>query len=439
MDVIDLLIRSIKVGCKYIHVNLEKPNYYINNKSNKIDKIREKTNIINSMIINYNLLMKKYINNVFKENINNYELFKLSNDSLEINIIDEQIKIEPVNNNNFNSLNSKYDNFIKKTLDLSQIINNYGSHHRFGWNAVRDKIDNSFIHNPNGILIDLFCERTFIWNNFKEINYYHKKNWIGFIHSTSHKYKTFNNGGFNLKNLLKNYYFIKSLKKCVGLICLSLNNKIILENFLKEQNLKIKLYTILHPCEISEEKFKYNSLNKRLNHVGWYMRDFSAFSQLKYDNKRIIIPNTPCEFNFKQNYIISSCNENNVIFDNSINISHSLTPEEYDNLLKTELIFNKIIEPSGSNLISECVSCCNPIILNRDKTFEEQLGKDYPMFYNNIEEVNSLITEENINKAILYLFNIRNRFTYDNFINNFIDIIKRCINENNINIEMLNN
>ena len=136
------------------------------------------------------------------------------------------------------------------------------------------------------------------------------------------------------------------------------------------------------------------------------MRDFSAFSQLKYDNKRIIIPNTPCEFNFKQNYIISSCNENNVIFDNSINISHSLTPEEYDNLLKTELIFNKIIEPSGSNLISECVSCCNPIILNRDKTFEEQLGKDYPMFYNNIEEVNSLITEENINKAILYLFNI---------------------------------
>ncbi len=76
--------------------------------------------------------------------------------------------------------------------------------------------------------------------------------------------------------------------------------------------------------------------------------------------------------------------------------------------------------------------------MNRDKTFEEQLGKDYPMFYNNIEEVNSLITEENINKAILYLFNIRNRFTYDNFINKFIDIIKQCINENNINIEMLN-
>ena len=145
-------------------------------------------------------------------------------------------------------------------FDLSQTSNSFGAHHRFGWDKVRDKLCNFLIHNPDGILLDMFCERTFFWNPLtNNKDYYHNKPWIGFIHSTPHNYKTFDNNASNLPSLLKNEYFIKSLVNCICLFVLSKENKDYLDNYFIDNNINIKVFTILHPCELSDKLFVYNN------------------------------------------------------------------------------------------------------------------------------------------------------------------------------------
>jgi len=431
----------------------KKAHYYGNN--NYFDS-KDMFQYVNNKIITYCIpncspIWRKKIhnnNNYFNENkygcytdyvmwleqCSNNNKFKQTNYKVGFYISDNQLHRKQINNYDiFISLILKYannnyiNNMLENIFDLSQTIGKYGTHHRFGWNNVQEKIKNNFIHNNDGILLDLFCERTFFWNlQNKTKEYYHNKKWIGFIHSTNHNYNVFDNNSANLKYLLENKYFKKSLEKCLGLIVLSTNNKIILEKYMAENNLNIKIYSILHPCELNNEIFKYNKSNT-INHIGWHLRDYSAFSKLKWDNKRLILPDIMSQNDFMNKYILKSCNEHNIIYDNKIKLKNALNNNEYDELLKTELIFNKIIEPSASNLICECISFCNPIILNRHSSFEDYLGKDYPMFYDDINDIPKLITEENINESSKYLLKIREKISYELFIINFKSIIKSIL------------
>jgi hypothetical protein len=102
-----------------------------------------------------------------------------------------------------------------------------------------------------------------------------------------------------------------------------------------------------------------------------------------------------------------------------VKIVDALDNEAYDTLLQTSIIFNYLIEPSGSNLITECISRKNPSIVNRHESLEFYLGKDYPMFYDTLEDVKKLLTMETIRKAVKHLGNIREMYTYSTFVETF--------------------
>jgi hypothetical protein len=118
------------------------------------------------------------------------------------------------------------------------------------------KILNFFTHNKNGILLDLFCERTFFWNPLNtNSDYHHTKTWLGFIHSSLHNNDTYDYKPENLKYLLENVQFKKSLQYCIGLFVLSPENKIVLESYIKTISLNIPIFCIKHPCEINNSIF----------------------------------------------------------------------------------------------------------------------------------------------------------------------------------------
>jgi len=75
----------------------------------------------------------------------------------------------------------------------------------------------------------------------------------------------------------------------------------------------------------------------------------------------------------------------------------------------------------------ECIKSNNPIIINRLNPIEKYLGYEYPLYYDNIDEVTELIKNDDlILKAHLYLKNMnKERFYIENFIDKInINIIK---------------
>lgn len=55
----------------------------------------------------------------------------------------------------------------------------------------------------------------------------------------------------------------------------------------------------------------------------------------------------------------------------------------------------------------ECIKANNPIIINRLEPIEEYLGKEYPLFYDNLTDVSTILeNDELILKAFNYLKNM---------------------------------
>ena len=72
--------------------------------------------------------------------------------------------------------------------------------------------------------------------------------------------------------------------------------------------------------------------------------------------------------------------------------------------LVSSIVFIKLIEASAVNTLIECIMRHTPIVINRLPPIVELLGKDYPLYYDEIEEVYAILTLDNIPFSITILF-----------------------------------
>ncbi len=77
--------------------------------------------------------------------------------------------------------------------------------------------------------------------------------------------------------------------------------------------------------------------------------------------------------------------------------------EAYDVLLSENLVFMELIRAMANNTVVECIARSTPVVLNRLRGPEWYLGPDYPLFYEDIGEVEGLLTRERILEAHHYL------------------------------------
>ena len=80
--------------------------------------------------------------------------------------------------------------------------------------------------------------------------------------------------------------------------------------------------------------------------------------------------------------------------------------DDYDRLLTTNIVFMDLYDAAANNAIVECIIRNTPIIVNKIPGVVDYLGDKYPLYYNNLEEVPNLLTEENIFRAHQYLLNM---------------------------------
>jgi hypothetical protein len=222
--------------------------------------------IINSEY-NYGLQEKMFNTSIQYDHVNEWKW-----------IIDNELHKEKIIiPNNDNGL------FDMKYIDQED----YSGSHRSGWQYVYKNLE--ILHNNNSdLLLDLYVDRTFHWN--LEINRLlgivpYKRTWIGFIHHTFDE--TFSS--YNCNTLLNCKEFIESLDYCKGIFVLSKYLKNQFDIKLKEKNLNIKVYYLMHPTELNVKKFSYENFNKnkdkRLIHIGGWLRNIYSFYNVSLPEK----------------------------------------------------------------------------------------------------------------------------------------------------------
>lgn len=419
--------------------------YGLNEKINKpIEKLKDDIYwLINDCIQNKNLMFYEGVSNIFKKVYNPHGII--------------------------------YTKFIDQ--------NDYKGLHRSGWQYVVDNLEQ--FNGSNGILCDLYLDRTFHWNcdEYSSLDLIpYTKNWIGFIHHTCNtEYSS-----YNTVTLFKNKLFLESLKFCKGLIVLSNDLKNKVENLVNTLKINIKVYLLRHPTEFVDDdkmfttkKFILNT-NKKIIQIGAWMRIIHAINKLdlgenplylnKYalrgkkmenyyydedldsqksnninlndmdcyittDTNMTISELTITETNLNSNGFISRDKTNRKVkLNNDVTMLSYLDNNDYDDLLSKNIVFLNLVDASVVNTIIECIVRNTPIIVNKLPALIEILGENYPLFYNDVSEVKNILNMNNIDIAYNYLKKLnKNDMKIDTFINKFkniIDDIYKNIDEN---------
>ena len=109
---------------------------------------------------------------------------------------------------------------------------------------------------------------------------------------------------------------------------------------------------------------------------------------------------------------------------NSVSIKQ-LNDTEYDTLLINSYVILNQFTSSANNALLECIALNIPIFCNRLPAVEEYIGKDYPLYFKNIEDLEKLIyNAEKIKKAYEYLLNmneIKKKLELDTFIHDILN------------------
>lgn len=304
----------------------------------------------------------------------------------------------------------------------------YGSHHYLGWDHVRDSLEAHFIHNDNGLLLDMFVERTFYWGG--DITYQRllEKEWLGFIHTTPHKSEYYSEDASNLLSLINDKRFHEALKTCRGLITLSHANSESLEALIGGTWTRVPVFTLFHPVipvknsanPIPDERYK-----PRVFHIGVHLRNFKSFYSLNIDSSRknILVPPGNDSTAFISNKIMPQLASTKISAEDLASYTNkifSASQEEYEYILANDIIYNDYIEPAGSNLISEAVSAHSLLVINRHSAFEEILGHKYPLFYTTQQEAEALISRlfdshQYRSQCRTYMSQLKNQHGIDSF------------------------
>ena len=272
-----------------------------------------------------------------------------------------------------------FDYYIRQKLNLSKCIG--WKHHRSGW----DYCINSLmpLHNDQGILVIDSIERVIS----KKINL--KEPWVGFSHNAIYhnEYikKTYGHyGQFDLEYIVKSKLWIDNLKLCHGIFSLSSQTYDFLKNIVLTD-------VVYHTSEIPLVKFKMDDFiekeDRKIILIGHWMRDFQSFFKLNSPYKKFILKDCENFFNYDKNIILEN---------NSVSFLNRVNNLEYDKLLSSNIVFLKLFDCTACNTVLECITRNTPILVNRLPALEEYLGKDYPFFYESIEQANLMLNDLNL-------------------------------------------
>lgn len=138
---------------------------------------------------------------------------------------------------------------------------------------------------------------------------------------------------------------------------------------------------------------------KRLAQIGSWLRNFQAFLDVK-------IPTDWYKawvFNENTSFAKEIAGELNTT---GVDLVDTLSLVDYDRYLTSSVVFTNFYATAANNLITECIISCTPVIVNRLPEVVDYLGRDYPLFYDTLDEAETLMTSDAIVAGHHYLANL---------------------------------
>jgi hypothetical protein len=103
---------------------------------------------------------------------------------------------------------------------------------------------------------------------------------------------------------------------------------------------------------------------------------------------------------------------------------YTKTFDEYDELLTKNIIFIDFFDTAANTAIVECIIRGTPIIVNKIGGVVEYLGENYPLYFDTLDNVPSLLNVDKIKEAHEYLVNLnKEELSIDFFLKKINTII----------------
>jgi hypothetical protein len=333
---------------------------------------------------------------------------------------------------------TKIREFPKLDLDYYD-QNGLSGLHRAGWQYVLTYL--RILNNPHGVLCDTFADRSFLWGRWSLTEagiLPYTSMWIGFVHHTPNQEYTDN----NCWEMIKSNEFVQSLPTCRGIVCLSEYLSNWFRTRFQEMCVNVPVVTLKHPTLFVDKKWDPTILQSdpvRLVNVGaWYRNPYTIYKittppyiqkmSLKGPKMEDYFPPDKLELTPSQIQTLnpygnkwlyyffldqrealaknSSLEFNSAVYQQqieSVKIVEQLGNNEYDQLLSSCVVFLHLIDVSAANTVIECIVRETPILVNRHPALEEYLGREYPLFYENLSEIPTLLEKTRILQAHQYL------------------------------------
>ena len=394
------------------------------------------------MILTNNYIIPEDV--YFSKSLLEKNIGKVAPRNIALNFSQESQKsINPLGGHNFfiannNKLLPNYNSLYLNNEEYYKSVN-----HRGGWKSIiQYGLDNNIICNKynyfQNIILEDCCESYFFnWNQKKQSQVITNK-WIGITHFT-HNVPIFLES-CNINNLLNNNKFIKSLNKCCGLIVLS--------NYMKKYfttlNIfkNIPIYSLKHPVNESYYTFdldKFLSFDKfNLVLLGQQLRNISDTFKINslLINKKIWLSGIR-DKKISEQRLYNNLFYNKIVTNNKefIEIKKTLLNtyisnfEEYDKIMSSSIVLIPLYNASANNSILEIIITNTPAFITRLPANQEYLGENYPLFYNDINEVNNILNNRELfNKKYIETYNYlknmdKSDLTYERFYSDLLKII----------------
>lgn len=354
------------------------------------------------------------------------------------------------------------DDVNKSVLNMRPFNVNLIAHrfdsHRYGWNYVSDLLQG--VSSKYGILFDSFLDLAY---NSKP----YLSPFVGILHHPNNIPIEYSNA--SLERFVKSTFFKLSKPFCLRLIVLSKHMKDQLSMYL-DTNLVSAIY---HPMNsnIAHWSFTKWKHTRKCYSIGNWLRNVFSIYQLNYSNKFIIKDhhNIPPKhiYAYKSFSKITyqgceGCGEGsgpinshtwlyfaNKYFEKlgyqlyselqpgkirqptieslvekmikSVHVLQRLDHNEFDEMISSSVVFLDLIECSASNTLIECIVACTPVYINKLPAVVEYLGEDYPLYYENVDDIH--INDQHILNAHEYLKRLdKQQLTSDHFIKSIRNI-----------------
>ena len=374
----------------------------------------------------------------FSKSLIDYRIGAVAPRYMGLNFSQEsQLSTTPLGGHNF-FLASKKMNINYKQLMLSSdniFYNTVG--HRGGWKTVINYgLDHLFIKHENKVndtnavcLIDC-CEKFFLWDNNQT-----DKPWVGIIHTT-HVTPNHLSDLLNIRKLFDCVKFKNSLSACVGLVVLSKYQLNWINTFIKYKLPRI--IVTFHPVNPLTKMFDIYKFCLKGTYdlllLGQQLRIITDLLLVESPliNEKIWLSGIR-ESDERDRAIaleITGLNLNQNIFEefkDKIKMPYLPNYEDYDNIIQSSILIMPLFDAAANNSVLECIISNTPIFVTRCEGTEEYLGKDYPMFFDNINHLNSLLEKR---KTVIRLYKETHKYlqkmdkTHLSYANFYSDIIK---------------